>query len=600
MLRFLLRNTLVCIGFLSQTALAGVAVTSWSMTQATPSANVCATPTSNTTFWTTDPQAALWFAVTGANAGDQATAQWYSPDGDLYTTYHFGKVPTAGNYCFSGWIGIAGESAASLPGTWTVKLYWNGTLEFTDPFTDTAVSLSFGGSLPPIASGGGWDTTVTLLNLSSSSAQASLQFFGDSGSQLSLPFTFPQQPSNLVAVTPVMDETIAANALRLVDTSGGTPLAPGVGWGELLSGGNVDGFAIFRYIPTGQEATVPLETRNAGSYILAFDNTGSLATGVAIANTSSEPATIPVTISDDTGTQIGTDSLDLPAQGHTSFMLADNYGFTAGRRGTVLFTTPSGRRISVLGIRANGAALTTLPALSYADMPSGTLAQVASGGGWQTTFTLVNTGLAPVKAQLSFFDNNGNPLSLPMVLPQSGKSSTAASLTETIAAGATLLIVTSGSNGETALTGSAVLTAQGNLDGFAIFRYNPSGQEAVVPLASQSAGSYFLAFDNTDGLGTGLALANASSQAAAIPVILRDDTGASLGTFSINLPAQGHTSFMLTANYPATAGKRGTVELETPTGGSISAVGLRATPTGVLTTIPVFTGVTAAGGSAER
>ena len=35
----------------------------------------------------------------------------------------------------------------------------------------------------------------------------------------------------------------------------------------------MDGFAIFHQIVTTQEAVVPLETRNASSYLLAFDNT---------------------------------------------------------------------------------------------------------------------------------------------------------------------------------------------------------------------------------------------------------------------------------------------------------------------------------------
>ena len=49
-----------------------------------------------------------------------------------------------------------------------------------------------------------------------------------------------------------------------------------------------------------------------------------------------------------------------------------------------------------------------------------------------------------------------------------------------------------------------------------------------------------------------------------MPVVLRDDTGAVLGTPTINLPAQGHTSFLLTPTYAVTAGKRGTVEFDTP------------------------------------
>jgi hypothetical protein len=80
-----------------------------------------------------------------------------------------------------------------------------------------------------------------------------------------------------------------------------------------------------------------------------------------------------------------------------------------------------------------------------------------------------------------------------------------------------------------------------------------------------------------------------SNQAANVPVILRDDTGANLGTTTIDLAAHGHTSLVLTSSYTFVAGKRGTVEFDTPAGTQISALGLRATGTGAVTTIPVVT-----------
>ncbi|MBZ5586677.1 MAG: aldehyde dehydrogenase family protein [Acidobacteriia bacterium] len=59
-----------------------------------------------------------------------------------------------------------------------------------------------------------------------------------------------------------------------------------VGSAQLAAAGLVDGFAIFHQIPTAQEAVVPMETRNAGSYILAFDNTDGVVLGVAVDNVS--------------------------------------------------------------------------------------------------------------------------------------------------------------------------------------------------------------------------------------------------------------------------------------------------------------------------
>ena len=220
----------------------------------------------------------------------------------------------------------------------------------------------------------------------------------------------------------------------------------------------------------------------------------------------------------------------------------------------------------------------------------GSMAHVAEGGGWQTTFTLINAGTASSQVELSFYDNNGNALSLPLTYVQSGTKTTTATVTRTIAAGATLVILTQGSSTGPLVEGSAQLTTNGsaNVNGFAIFRNNPAAQEAVVPLETRNAAAFVLGFDNTNGLATGVALSNVSDQGAKVGVVLRDDTGAVLDTTSINLSARGHTAFVLTANYSVVQNKRGTVEFDTPPGGQISAVGILGTPTGAFTTIPVL------------
>ena len=68
-----------------------------------------------------------------------------------------------------------------------------------------------------------------------------------------------------------------------------------------------------------------------------------------------------------------------------------------------------------------------------------------------------------------------------------------------------------------------------------------------------------------------------------------DRTGELLQSGSINLAAQGHTSFMLAAAYASAANVRGMVEFLVPTGGKISVIGLRAKADGNVTTIPVLT-----------
>jgi hypothetical protein len=108
-----------------------------------------------------------------------------------------------------------------------------------------------------------------------------------------------------------------------------------------------------------------------------------------------------------------------------------------------------------------------------------------------------------------------------------------------------------------------------------------------VPLEVRKASAYVLPFDNTSGLVAGVAVANTSAQAVNIPVVIRDDNGAQIGTGAVALPANGHTSFVLTDRFAVAANRRGTIEFDTPSGGQISALGLRFTENG-FTTIPVF------------
>jgi hypothetical protein len=202
---------------------------------------------------------------------------------------------------------------------------------------------------------------------------------------------------------------------------------------------------------------------------------------------------------------------------------------------------------------------------------------------------LVNTGTSSAQATLSFYaDQTGAPLSLPLSFPQGGiTATTAPSVTRTLTPGATLLVVSSGA--PQLLVGSAQLSTAGQVSGFVIYRHN--NQEAVVPLESRNANAYILAFDNTNGTFTGVALNAVSTQAVAVPVIVRDETGTQIATDTLNLSANGHVQFTLvTDKYPGTANIRGTIEFDKPANGQIGAVGIRI-PTGVAhtyTTLPAL------------
>ncbi|HTM14238.1 MAG TPA: putative Ig domain-containing protein [Bryobacteraceae bacterium] len=463
--------------------------------------------------------------------------------------------------------------------------------------------MTLAGSMPHTASAENWTTTFTLVADGSSSTTARLSLFGDAidpsgNGPLTLPLTFPQLTGASAPLPATsIDRTLAANASLIVNTAGPQVAPVLVGSAQLAATGALGGFAIFHQIVTEQEAVVPMETRNASSYLLSFDDTNGIVLGVAVANISAQAANIPVIIRDDTGAVIGPAgaSISLTGNGHTSFVLSDpvlGFPVTANKRGTIEFDTPAGGRISVLGLRFTppNNALTTIPALANIGTGGGSIAHLASGDGWQTTFVLVNTGTSAASATLNFFaDQTGTPLTLPLSLPQSGDGTTMAvpSYTAQLAAGATSVIVSAGAS--QLLTGSAQLSTTGHVSGYVIFRHND--QEAVVPLESRNASAYVIAFDNTKGTATGIALNAVSMEQVSIPVTVRNDKGATIATDTITLATNGHYAFTLgTDKYPAAATIRGTIEFDTPPGAQIGALGIRipAVAAHTYTTLPAL------------
>jgi hypothetical protein len=525
------------------------------------------------------------------------------------------SVVTAANCPWSvgqlpSWITAVGASSGTGPGSVTLNVAPNaggdqsasiaigGTPFEIEQQAAHISGLNFIGSMPHLAAEGGWLTTFTFVNKSSTPATSRTNLFSPAGAALQLPIALPQQSAidgDVLASS--LDQVIAPNAQFVMQATGPANVAYVEGSAQLAATSNVDGFAIFNFNPNNQEAVVSMETRNAASYVLPLDNTNGVLTGVALENVSANGAVISVVIRDDTGKPLLNSSITLNGAGHTSFVLSTQFAVTANVRGTIEFDTPgfgssNAGQISVLGIRYTGGTLTTIPVLANVGNGGGLMAHLASGAGWQTTFVLVNTGATSAQATLKFFGDTGAALALPLTFPQGAAATTTATYnTPILAAGASYWIQSTGAITSALLTGSAQLSTTGNISGFVIFRYNPNGQEAVVPLESRNASSYVLAFDNTAGTVTGVALSLSSAQNANVALILRDDTGTQIGTSSLPLSANGHASFTLadpTHGFPVTANIRGTAEFVAQLGAQISVLGIRSPPALTFTTLPAL------------
>jgi hypothetical protein len=488
-----------------------------------------------------------------------------------------------------------------LAGTPTTPGPYNYTISVADSLTPTPATASqtftgvitplpapldttkVSGSMAHLAIGDGWSTTTVLINTGTTFAQAQVNYFADDGSPLLLPGSL----NEWFTTTPATAQTMPPNATFVIDSAPPASAPLQEGSANLSTDGDVNGFIRFRYAPRDQEAIVPLETRKAGAYLLAFDNTNGIATGVALANLTTGAATIPVVIRDNTGAQLGTAAVQLGAKSHTAFVLSDQFSNVANVTGTIEFDTPPGGQISVLGIRfPPGQRFTTIPVVANTDPGGGSLAHLAVGDGWTTTVELINFGATPAQTHLNFFADDGTPLALPLTYATT--SATTSQIDQSMPPHSRLVIQSNALDTAPLATGSAQLTSDGSVSGFIRFRYAPRDQEAIVPLESRNAASYILSFDNTNGLVAGVAVANLSPTTATIPVIIRDITGAELGSSTITLAPNAHKSFVLSDLFNSTANQTGTVEFDAPEASPISVLGFRFPASGAFSTIPVL------------
>jgi len=214
----------------------------------------------------------------------------------------------------------------------------------------------------------------------------------------------------------------------------------------------------------------------------------------------------------------------------------------------------------------------------------GVIGQIADGGTWQTSFTLTNKGTVAAQYTLRFWASNGSALALPV----QGRTGRVTSIEGTILPGNTGTIVTGGLPEDATVVGWAELSSDGSVDGFAVFRQRVAGradQEATV-LLTRPSDRFLMAFDNTAGYTTGMTLVNTNATPlSGVTIRFRDEGGNILSTTTASLNPRGHSAFVLTDVLPATANRRGLIEV---IGTAMTGLGLRFTAAGSFTTLPIL------------
>ncbi len=206
-------------------------------------------------------------------------------------------------------------------------------------------------ALSQLAFGGGWYTAVYLTNANAAATSATLNYIAADGKPLNIPNVGTSTTLNL-----------GPKATGLVEAADLGPLTQG--WIEVKLPEGVTGYGVFRQTVQGrpQEAVVPLANTVSTTGTFIFDETNYL-TAAAFVNAGSGDANVTVTARDDAGATIGTNSFTMGSKVRSAVVLQSLGGLETmkGKRGTVEFS--SSAPITLLGLRFNGEAFTSIPAV---------------------------------------------------------------------------------------------------------------------------------------------------------------------------------------------------------------------------------------------
>ena len=223
------------------------------------------------------------------------------------------------------------------------------------------------------------------------------------------------------------------------------------------------------------------------------------------------------------------------------------------------------------------------------------ISHIVDGDGWKTSVSLNNIDAGPSQYKLSFFAENGTPMSLQTNL------GTGTFISGTIPARGTVVIATAGtkvalSQGwakmETIFLGPGpgfVFATGANVAGTVLFLRPPSVSrpiEVSEPLDFSLGQKWVLPFDHLNGYSSGVALVNqVTFQDISVFVSFFDESGSQIGSVdAFTLLRGNHLSFTVTDRYPLTVGKRGTIKIESSSV-PLNVLGFRVSPTGFFTSI---------------
>ena len=316
-----------------------------------------------------------------------------------------------------------------------------------------------------------------------------------------------------------------------------------------------------------------------------LEMSGTVSTGIAIANPNNEDITFSYTVADSFNVQTFIDgSFTLSANSQIARFFNEWPFALRAVTGTMVFTSSAPVAVTALRGFTNERGeflVSTLPVVDQlvpATNTPGYLPHFAVNGGWRTELILVNTMDATVSGTIAFFDASGNPMTVPV------GTITASTIDYSVPGRRTLKFILP-NTGSAIQTGSIRVTpTTGDRTPLplAIFSFASGGvrvtEAAVLGLRATQLRTYI---ENSGVLGSlgsiqsGLAIANADVSTVNVTVEAIRFDGTSTGlTSSLSIPVGGKVAKFANEIFPTLpATFKGVMRLTAPT--PISVAGIR-------------------------
>ena len=363
-------------------------------------------------------------------------------------------------------------------------------------------------------------------------------------------------------------------------TTDGSGVNVGVGYATIQAGTSIPaGVAILEFRINGtlvSEVGVPVSPVIQTGRIYA-EVSGSVNTGVAIANPSNKPATLSFSFTNSAGTDFAEGSVLIPPYGQISKFL-DQEPFNGGGNIQGTFSFISDVPVSAIALRGllNERGDFLMSSLPVIDTSSGigqtpvTLAHFADAEGWTTRIILVNRADTTVSGTIRFLGTSGQALNtIPYSIPRRSSFK-----------------YTTPGTGASVQSGSVQITPGGGSEtpaAVAIFSYQPAGvtisEAAIVSVSGKTLRMYSEGFGEPGSSGarqSGVAVANLSSTPATVTLEQTRLDGTLLASATVNVPGNGQFAKLLNDIFgpELSVPFQGVLRLTT-SGSAISVTGLR-------------------------